>query len=277
MIKKEELQQQKLHGDCVKGTDKKFKNNTNLLRLAAIAVSLLFIPAFVYGIVSLWSVVYAVVVALFFRSQLNDLIIECNKIQQPELEYWYLRPRVLILVLEVTVVTLLPQLWILLFGWDNLQINSDYLGFMSQVNTQVNLYLAQFLFGLQFSGFLNIAQMFVVNIIFSSLSICVALFLISPIQMYRVMRKYYYKQAPEMERDSEYLYSKYHALGRWLPFLAVAFPLLSFSYIVIELEKGNVDILELGIFCSAFYFFSFLVFAFFSAAYAAITRKFSKT
>ncbi len=74
-------------------TGKTGKHTTLYLRLAALAVAALFVPAFVYGAVSLWSVVLSFVVALRFRDGLivlNRQLDEAGDVKQlrPRLRFW---------------------------------------------------------------------------------------------------------------------------------------------------------------------------------------------
>lgn len=71
-------------------------------------IALLFIPAFIYGVASIWTVIFSVVLAVFFRRRLMGIIQGYADFESCIDKWKYARKNIWLLILECILVTAVP-------------------------------------------------------------------------------------------------------------------------------------------------------------------------
>ncbi len=199
------------------GIVKTLGSNIPALRVATIFVSFLFIPSFVYGVVGVWTIFYAVVIAYFFRRRLIGIINGYTPLEDQHEKVRYIRMHVPLLVFECVVLTVLPQLFCLIFDGINV-LNFGYdAGFYKD--------FAEFLYEADAFAGLNKGDQIVVTAVFTIPVFCFLLFVESIATLTKITNTYARESTKKTMGASYpkkiYLYNWYDFLGYMSGFLAV--------------------------------------------------------
>ena len=101
--------------------------NIQTLRVLTIAASFLFIPAFIYGVASVWSILFATAVGLYSKISLQNIINQCDMVQEPQLESWHVKSAVLFLLFQILVIAAAPQiLYLFIYCAKNCIVRQNY-------------------------------------------------------------------------------------------------------------------------------------------------------
>ena len=74
--------------------------NPKTMRWIAVGVSFLFIPAFLLGIASIWSIIFAITIAYYFRRQLLELNLNIESYESWKQRAWYTRKNLFFIILR---------------------------------------------------------------------------------------------------------------------------------------------------------------------------------
>jgi polyferredoxin len=83
-------------------------NSINFLRIVTFIVAAAFVPAFLYGVASVWMVVAGVVSALFFNARLKLILNQSIYKQDKKKNAWLLVKKYSLLILEISIIMPLP-------------------------------------------------------------------------------------------------------------------------------------------------------------------------
>jgi hypothetical protein len=95
-------------------------HNLTFLHVVAILVSLSFIPAFIIGVASIWSIVFAISLGLFWHESLKGIELGCKKINTPKETANCAVKGLALLILHCSFIILMPQVLTLMglhHGW----------------------------------------------------------------------------------------------------------------------------------------------------------------
>ncbi|MEZ5813492.1 MAG: hypothetical protein R3E13_01995 [Alphaproteobacteria bacterium] len=96
----------------------KLGENTNTLRVVTLAISFLFIPAFLYGLASIWAIVFGVTISLLFNARLQDIIGKCTPIENEGKRCAIIIAQYLLLALEMVFITSVAPIFFLYSGME---------------------------------------------------------------------------------------------------------------------------------------------------------------
>jgi hypothetical protein len=111
-------------------------NDINFLRVLTIIVASAFVPAFLYGVASVWMVVAGVISAQFFKARVEHILSQNIYEEDKKKNAWQLVKKYSLLVLEISIIMPLPV--ILFFHFSDVDSEFIRLSLDSMLLSQVS-------------------------------------------------------------------------------------------------------------------------------------------
>ena len=240
-------------------------NNINFLRVLTIIVAAAFVPAFLYGVASVWSIVFAVLMAVHMRAYLINTLNKCKEVQQADLESWFVKRKLLFLVAEGVFILMLPIILLMIYSYGSVGIENS-------LDTKVYSKLQSSIFESMPKDTLTFEIRLVFSTLFTFLCVLSAFFLIATKKMYQVFLKYYHVVSPHYLEDKNNIKVSYSSRRHMFPLLAGVIPLFMYSFMTMSLDDGVASAKLLFLFNLSFNFLSYFCFILLVALSVSVRR-----